>query len=94
MGCAPGFACNPQTLACSSTLGGPCDPASDNGTQCGVGGACSPATQTCVAATPCSTDAQCSGYGCLNGYCLLACTENVLPCAIGKTCDLNAHTCS
>jgi hypothetical protein len=94
IGCASGFVCNPQTFICSSTLGGPCDPASDDGTQCGLGDACSPASQTCVSATPCNTDAECSGYGCQNGYCLLACTKNILPCTIGKTCDLGAHTCS
>jgi hypothetical protein len=94
MGCAPGFACNPQTLACSSTLGGACDPGSDDGKQCGVGGACSPASQKCVPATPCTSDDQCSGYGCDEGYCLLACTKNLLPCALGRTCNLDAHTCS
>jgi hypothetical protein len=94
IGCAPGFACNLQTFTCSSTLGRPCDPASDDGTQCGTGGACSPASQTCVTTTACNTDADCSGYGCQNGYCLLTCTKNILPCATGLTCDLDTHTCS
>jgi hypothetical protein len=94
VGCAPGFACNPQTFTCSSSLGGACDPASDDGKQCGVGGACSPLSHTCVPATPCGSDDECSGYGCFDDYCLLACTKNVLPCAVGRTCNLDAHTCS
>jgi hypothetical protein len=93
-GCAPGFECDPQTFTCSSTLGGACDPSSDNGAQCGVGGACSPASSTCVSATPCGSDSECGGFSCYGGYCLLTCTKNLLPCPIGKTCDVAAHTCS
>jgi hypothetical protein len=93
MDCGPGFACNLETFACSSSLGGPCNPASDDASQCGAGGACSPKTRTCVAATPCADDGPCGSYGCLNGYCLTTCTENVVPCAVGSTCDLASNTC-
>jgi hypothetical protein len=92
--CGAGSVCDPQTFTCSSTLGDPCDPASDNGGQCGRGAACSPASRTCVAATRCNTDADCGDYACFGDYCLQTCTQNMLACAVGKTCDLLAHICS
>ena len=47
---------------------------------------CDDATNTCVAATQCQTDSQCSGYDCNNGRCRVACTSN-------QHCDNATHRC-
>jgi hypothetical protein len=92
-GCGPGFACDLASFICSPAVGHPCDPASDDPNQCGVGGACSAMAKTCVTAVPCVDDEVCGGYGCLNGYCARSCTAKMIPCAVGSTCSLASNIC-
>jgi len=91
--CSADAVCNTTTSTCTTSVGETCDPGSDSATQCGQGSACAPASSTCVLAAPCTTGADCGAYECADGYCVLTCTQNVLPCAVGKVCDLMSHEC-
>jgi hypothetical protein len=91
--CALGARCDTTTQACVSEQGKGCDPASDDPGQCARGLVCAPGSSTCVYGASCTSNADCGDYACSAGFCLLTCTQNVLSCAVGKTCDLMTHEC-